>query len=202
MKRWNHFLLLLPLGVPGLVGSLIALNPGGAEHWLLVLTLGAMIISGPGIFLAGLISLLGTRTFLRKAASAKGGVTDVYEVIPTGTSNCLFPGRIVIVQFWTEQEESIDFQSHTFLGNPEIAARSIRVLYDPHHPSEAKIHSFEGLGSLLGWSWLLEQDFHSSLRIYSCQFRDNQVLSPLCSAYHQSRGRTKSTLALTICQNC
>ena len=145
MKRWNHSLLLLALGVLGLVGSLIALHPRGAEHWLLVLTLGAMIISGPGIFLAGLIFLLGTRTFLRKSAYAKGRVSDIYEVIPTGTSDCHFPGRIVTVQFWTEQEESIEFQSHTFLGNPETVARSIPVLYDPNHPCEAKIHSFEGL---------------------------------------------------------
>jgi len=53
MKRWNHSLLLLALGVPGLVGSLIALFLRGVEHLLLVLTLGAMIISGLGTFLAG-----------------------------------------------------------------------------------------------------------------------------------------------------
>ena len=145
MKRWNHSLLLLPLGVLGLVGSLIALHLRGAEHWLLLLTLGALIISGPGIFLAGLISLFGTRTFLRTAASAKGGVSDICEVTPTGASDCLFPSRIVTVQFWTEQEESIEFQSHTFQGNPQTVARSIPVLSDPNHPSEAKIHSFEGL---------------------------------------------------------
>jgi hypothetical protein len=104
-----------------------------------------MIISGPGIFLVGLISLLGIRRFLGKAAPAKGRVSDIYEVTPTGASDCLFPGRIVTVQFWTEQEESRDFQSHTFQGNPETVARSIPVLYDPNHPSEAKIHSFEGL---------------------------------------------------------
>jgi hypothetical protein len=67
MKRWKHSLLLPALGVLGFVGSLIALHLRGAEHWLLVLTIGAMIISGPGIFMAGLISLLGTQTFLRKA---------------------------------------------------------------------------------------------------------------------------------------
>ena len=104
-----------------------------------------MIISGPGIFLAGLISLLDIRRFLRKAAPAKGRVSDIYEVTPTWASDCLFPGRIVSVQFWTEQEESIDFQSHTFQGHPETVARSIPVLYDPNHPSEAIIHSFEGL---------------------------------------------------------
>jgi hypothetical protein len=137
--------LLLALGVPGWIGSLIALHLSGVEHLLLVLTLGAMIIWGPAIFLAGLIALLGTRTFLRKAASAKGRVSDLYEVIPAGASDCLFPSRIVTVQFWTEQEESIDFQSPTFQGNPETVARSIPVLYDPNRPSEAKIHSFEGL---------------------------------------------------------
>ena len=145
MKRWNHSLLLLALGVPGLAGSLIVLHQRGDEPWLLVLTLGAMIISGPGIFLVGLISLLGTQRFLRKAAPAKGRVSDIFEVTPTGASDCLFPGRIVTVQFWTEQEESRDFQSHTFQGHPETVARSIPVLYDPNHPSEAKIHSFEGL---------------------------------------------------------
>ena len=145
MKRWNHSLLLLALGVPGLVGSLIALYLRGVEHWLLVLTLGAMIISGPGIFLAGLLSLLSTRTFLRKAASAKGRVSNIFEVIPAGASDCVFPSRIVTVQFWTEQEEFIDFQSYTLQGNPETVARSIPVLYDPNHPSDAKIHSFEGL---------------------------------------------------------
>jgi hypothetical protein len=117
----------------------------GAEHWLLVLALGAMCIWGPAIFLAGLISLLGTRAFLRKAASAKGRVRDIYEVTPAEASDCLFPSRIVTVQFWTEQEESIEFQSHTFQANPEPVARSIPVLYNPNHPAEAKIHSFEGL---------------------------------------------------------
>jgi hypothetical protein len=145
MKRWNHSLLLLALGVPGLVGILIALHLSGAEHWLLVLTLGTLIIWGPAIFLAGMISLLGTQTFLRKAATAKGRVRDIYEVIPTGASGCLFPSRIVTVQFWTEQEDSIEFQSHTFQGHLETVARSIPVLYDPNRPSEAKIHSFEGL---------------------------------------------------------
>jgi hypothetical protein len=93
MKRWNHSLLLLALGVPGLAGSLIALHQRGAELWLLVLTLGAMIISCPGIFLAGLMSLFGTQTFLRKAASAKGYVSDITEVTPTWASDYLFPGR-------------------------------------------------------------------------------------------------------------
>ncbi len=112
---------------------------------LLLFTLAALFIWGPAIFLAGLISLFGTRRFLRKAASAKGRVSDLYEVTPAGASDCLFPSRIVTVQFWTEQEESIDFQCHTFQGNPETVARSIPVLYDPGYPSEAKIHSFEGL---------------------------------------------------------
>lgn len=145
MKRWNHFPLLLALGVPGLGGSLITLHLSGTGHWLLELTLGAMLIWGPAIFLAGLISLLSTRAFLRKAASAKGRVSDLYEIIPAGTSDALLPSRIVTVQFWTEQEESIDFQSPTFQGNPETAAGSIPVLYNPNHPSEAKIRSFEGL---------------------------------------------------------
>jgi hypothetical protein len=145
MKDWKHALLLFALGIPGLGGSLLALYLRGIEHVLQVLALGAMSISGPGMFLAGLILLLGTRTLLRKAAVAKGGVVDSYEIIPTGASDCLLAGRIMTVQFWTEQEESINFQSHTFQGNPETAVRSIAVLYDPDHPFEAKIHSFEGL---------------------------------------------------------
>lgn len=145
MKSWKHALLLLALGVPGLGGSLIALYPRGIEHVLQILTLGAMSISGPGLFLAGVISLLDTRTFLRNAAVAKGGVSNMYEIIPTGANDGLLPGRIVTVQFWTEQEESITFQSHTFQGNSEATARSIPVFYDPDCPSKAKIHSFEGL---------------------------------------------------------
>ena len=145
MKKWNRSLLLLALGVPGLVGILIALHLSEAEDWLLVLTVGTLIISGLGIFLAGLISLLGTRKFLRKAASAKGRVSDIYEVTPAGASDYLFPSRVVTVQFWTELEESIEFQSPTFQGNPETVTRSIPVLYDPNRPAEAKIHSFEGL---------------------------------------------------------
>jgi hypothetical protein len=104
-----------------------------------------MIISGLGIFLAGLISLFGTRRFLRKAASAKGRVSDLYEIIPAEASDSLFSSRIMNVQFWTDQEESIDFQSSTFRDYPETVARSIPVLYDPNRPAEAKIHSFEGL---------------------------------------------------------
>ena len=45
MKKWNHSLVQLAVGVPGLVGILIALYLSGAEDWLLVLTLGAMIIA-------------------------------------------------------------------------------------------------------------------------------------------------------------
>lgn len=145
MKRWNLSLVLLAMGVPCLAGGLTALPLRGAQHWLLVLALGAMFIWGPAIFLAGLTSMFGTRRFLRKAASAKGRVSDLYEVIPTEVSDSLFPSRIVTVQFWTEQEESIEFRSHTFQGNPETAAGSIPVLYNPNHPAEAKIRSFEGL---------------------------------------------------------
>jgi hypothetical protein len=150
VKETNLSLSLLALGVPGLGGSLLALYLRGTEHVLQVLTLGAMSISGPGMFLAGFYLLLGTRTLLRKAAVAKGCVSDIYEVIPTEASDCFLPGRIVTVQFWTEQEESINFQSHTFQGYPETAARSIPVLYDPDHPSEAKIRSFEGLWLIPG----------------------------------------------------
>jgi hypothetical protein len=83
--------------------------------------------------------------FFRKAASAKGRVSDIYEVTPAGTSDYLFPSGIVTVQFWTEQEKCIAFQSPTLQGNPETVARSIPILYDPNRPAEAKIHSFEGL---------------------------------------------------------
>lgn len=130
MKRWNRSLYLLALGVPGLAGSLTALPLRGAEHWLLVLALGAMFIWGPALFLVGLISLLATQAFLRTAASAKGRVSDIYEVTPAEASVCLFSSRILTVQFWTEQEEPIEFQTPTFQGNPETAARSIPVLYD------------------------------------------------------------------------
>lgn len=172
MKRWNQSLLLLALGIPGLPGSLTALHLRGAEHWLLMFALGAMFIWGPALFLAGLISLLGTRAFLRTAASAKGHVSDIYEVAPVEPSDYLFPGRIVTVQFWTEQEESIAFQSSTFQGNPETAAGAVSVLYDPNHPAEAKIRSFEGLwltsGLVMvtgaGLSILLTSLFFSALR--------------------------------------
>ena len=63
------------------------------------------------------------------------------------------------VQFWTEQEESIDFHSYTLQGNPETVARSIRVLYDPNHPSEAIIHSFEGLWLTSGLVMVLGAGF-------------------------------------------
>ena len=145
MTRWHHSLVPLALGVPCLAGSLTALHLRGAEHWLLMFALGAMCIWGPAIFLAGAISLLGTRAFLRKAASAKGRVSDIYEVTSEEARGCLFPSRIVTIQFWTEQEESIEFQSHTFQGNPESSASSVPILYDPACPSEAKIRSFEGL---------------------------------------------------------
>ncbi len=150
----------------------IALHLRGAEHWLLVLTLGAMIIWGLGIFLAGLISLLDTRAFLRKAVSAKGRVSDLYEVFQAGASNHLFPSHLVTIQFWTEQEESIDFQSSTFRDYPETVARSIPVLYDPNRLAKAKIHSFEGLWltsglvmvSGVGFSLLFTGLFVSMLR--------------------------------------
>ena len=145
MKSWTPSLLLLALGTPGLVRSLSAPHLRGIEYWLLVLTLGAMFLWGPAIFLAGLISLLVTQAFLRKAASAKGRVSAIYEVTPAGASDYLFPSRIVTVQFWTEQEEHIAFQNPTFQGAPQTVDGSIPVLYDPNRPAEAKIHSFEGL---------------------------------------------------------
>lgn len=97
------------------------------------------------MLLAGVVSLFDIRAFLRNAAVAKGGISDIYELTPTGARDILFLGYIVTVQFWTEQEESITFQYHTFQGNLETAARSLPVLYDPGCPSEARIHSFEGL---------------------------------------------------------
>ncbi len=145
MKRWNHFLLLTVVGVPGPLVSLIAPHLRGIEHLSLVLILGAMFLWGPALFLAGVISLLVTRAFLRNAASAKGCVSDINEVTPAGASHFLFSSHIVTVQFWTEQEEWIAFQSPTFQSNPETVAGSVPVLYDPNRPAEAKIHSFEGL---------------------------------------------------------
>lgn len=145
MKSWKHTLLLLALEMPGLGGGLLALSLRGCEHLLQVIAIGAMSMCGPGVFLAGVISLLGTRTFLRKAIVAKGSIGDIAEITPTGARESLLPGRIVTIQFWTEQEESITFQSHTFQTRPETAPRSIPVLYESGHPFEAKIHSFEGL---------------------------------------------------------
>lgn len=170
MKRWKHSLSLPALGVPGLVASLTALQLRGAEHWLPVLALGAMIIWGPAIFLAGLMSLFGTRRFLRKAASAKGRVSDIYEVIPAEASDCLFPSRIVTVQFWKEQEESIEFQSPTFqvvLRQPpdRFASSMIQIA-----PLKQKSILLRGCGSLPVCSWFLVRGFPSSLRVYSCRF--------------------------------
>ena len=159
MNRWNQSLLLLALGAPGWIGSLTVLPLRGAEHWLLVLALGAMFIWGPALFLAGLISLLVTLAFLRTAASAKGRVSDLYAVTPAEATDYLFPSRILTVQFWTEQEESIEFQSPTFQGNPEKAARSVPVLYDPNRPTEAKIRSFEGLWLTSGLVMVLGAGF-------------------------------------------
>ena len=76
MKGRNHSLLLPAIGVPGSLVSLIAQHVRGIEHFSLVLILGVMFLWGPALFLAGLISLLVTRAFLRKAASAKGRVSD------------------------------------------------------------------------------------------------------------------------------
>ena len=145
MRRLNHSLLLPVVGVPGSLISLTAPHLRGIEHGLLVLILGAIFLWGLALFLAGLISLLVTRAFLRKAASAKGRVSDISEVTPAGASDFLFSSHIVTVQFWTEQEECIAFQSPTFQSNPETVAGSVPVLYDPHRPAEAKIHSFERL---------------------------------------------------------
>ena len=145
MKGWNLTLLLAAIGVPGSLVSLIAQDVRGVEHLLLVLILGAIFLWGPALFLAGSISLLVTRAYLRKAASAKGRVSDINEVTPAGASGFLFSIHIVTVQFWTEQEEWIAFQSPSFQSNPETVAGSVPVLYDPNRPAEAKIHSFEGL---------------------------------------------------------
>jgi hypothetical protein len=145
MKYLAYSLLLLALEVPGLIRSLSVPSLRGIEHWLLVLILGAIFLWGPSLFLAGLISLLVTRAFLRKAESAIGRVSAIYEVTPAGASDYLFPSRIVTVRFWTQHEECIAFQSPTFQGNPETVDGSIPVLYDPNRPVEAKIHSLEGL---------------------------------------------------------
>ncbi|EFH86188.1 hypothetical protein Krac_7477 [Ktedonobacter racemifer DSM 44963] len=150
MTGWSLSLLLLAFGGPGWMERLVALHSRGAEYLLLVLTLVIVSLWGLVIFVTGLISLLGTRRFLRKAAFAKGHVSDIYDVVPAGESDQLFPCRIVTVQFWTEQEEAVEFQSHTFQGNPETATGLLPVCYDPAHPSEAKISSFEGLWLISG----------------------------------------------------
>jgi hypothetical protein len=44
-------------------------------------------------------------------------------------------------------------------------------------PLKQKSILLKGFGSLPGWSWLAAQDFHSSLRVYSCHFCDKRVIS-------------------------
>jgi hypothetical protein len=162
-------------------------------------TLGAMIISGPDMCMAGLLSLLGTRTFLSKAA-AKGGVNDIYEGTPTGAGDSLFPSRIVTVQFWTEQKESIDFQSQPFrLILRQSPDRFLSSLIQTT-PLKQKSMLLKGCGSLLCWSWLVAQDFHSSLRVYSqgnnlsfwplrpAEAHDNSKLSIGLASYLRGKG--------------
>ena len=54
---------------------------------------------------------------------------------------------------------SLAFQSPTFQGNPETVVGSIRVLYDPNRPAEAKIRSFEGLWLISGLVMVLGAGF-------------------------------------------
>ncbi len=170
----------------------MALYLRGTQHWLLVLTLGALIISGPGIFLAGLMSLLGTRRFLRKAASAKGGVSDIYEVIPTGASDSLFPDRIVTVQFWTAKssrrkvKSSMSNVMNTSFGSlKQINADVLNVGYaeagPPDGPAVILLH---------GWPY----DIHSYVEVVPLLAESGyRVIVPYLRGYGTTRFLSSDT---------
>ncbi|WP_126603086.1 DUF3592 domain-containing protein [Dictyobacter aurantiacus] len=72
-------------------------------------------------------------------------MNKIIDIVPEGEQDQIFPCRIMTIQFWTEQEESVEFQSYTFQQYSEAAMGWLPVRYDPARPARARVSSFEGL---------------------------------------------------------
>jgi hypothetical protein len=114
-------------------------------HPLQVVLIGLMLVGGGLMGLGGLL-LVDNQRFVAKAASARGVVISVreevrYERVGSGDNeryenvSYFYP----VVQFLTAREQLVKFEGND--GSLRVG-RSVRVLYDPANPQDARLDSW------------------------------------------------------------
>jgi hypothetical protein len=104
----------------------------------------AFLLIGIGLFVAAARYLTRTRTFLGKSAEAIGEVVALEEEPATEPGDpCTYRP---VVSFPIDSTRRVRFKSMAHSNPPEYeVGESVRVLYDPDRPGEARIRSFTSL---------------------------------------------------------
>lgn len=105
------------------------------------------LLSGIGLLIGATLNFTRTRAFLARAAEAIGEVVALEEEPPTepGESHTYRP----VVSFQIGANQRVRFESMAHSNPPQYKiGASVRVLYNPDRPNEARIRSFTSL-------WLL-----------------------------------------------
>lgn len=102
---------------------------------------------GVGLLIGATLNVTRTRAFLAKAAEAIGEVVALEEAPPTDPQELQTYRPVISFQIGPSQR--VQFKSMAHSNPPEYqVGASVRVLYDPERPDEARIRSFTSL-------WLL-----------------------------------------------
>jgi hypothetical protein len=149
----------------------------------------SFLLIGVAIFgLVGLLSLYAawrmvanTRAFQRTAAHAAGMVTALKEESSRNkdgaTSHAFYP----TIEFPLPDGKNVSFTADTAVNEHEFpVGESIKVLYDPANPHQARIDSFDSLGAgpitlgIFGAAFLA-----GALLIYFLLYREIEIDTPL-----------------------
>src|SRR5688572_5990495 len=105
------------------------------------------LISGIGLLIGAALKFTRTRAFLAKAAQAIGEVVALDEEPPTEPGES--PTYRPVVSFQIDAHQTVRFESMAHSNPPQYkVGASVRVVYNPDRPNEARILSFTSL-------WLL-----------------------------------------------
>ena len=105
-----------------------------------------------GVVLLGLSgkSLMDDRRFLAKAAVATGVVVDIARVVDQDDEVAYYP----VVEFTTAREQVVRFEADEATPDPDRQlGASVRILYDPANPQDARLDTFMsrwGLSIVMG----------------------------------------------------
>jgi Protein of unknown function (DUF3592) len=105
-----------------------------------------------GVVLLGLSgkSLMDDRRFLAKAAVATGVVVDIARVVDQDDKVAYYP----VVEFTTAREQVVRFEADEATSDPDRQlGASVRILYDPANPHDARLDTFMsrwGLSIVMG----------------------------------------------------